>query len=132
LRLYLPDQPPPKTDANRPVHLDHIRLLTAEDDIAKRMTVEDFAKFSKDFEKIADEVLGKCETRCKVLVQFRCTPTGHTVTIRHQPKDVDEKPLKDMYKALAKMDKLPVKEETVEFQIQLTVAPKNELPDSVK
>ena len=126
LRLYMPDKPPPKTEANKPVHVDYIRLLTSEDDIAKRTTVEDLGKFSKEFDKIADEVFRKCETPCKVLVQFKCTPSGHAVKIMHQPKDVDEKPLKEMYEALAKMDKLPVKEGTVEFQIQLTVTPKNQ------
>jgi hypothetical protein len=86
-----------------------------------------FVKFSKEFDKVADDVLSKCKTPCKVLVEFKCSPAGHTVKVMHQPKDVDEKPLKEMYKAIAKMDKLPVKEETVEFQIQLTVTP--EKPD---
>ena len=109
--------------------VDHIRLLTAAEDLAKRTTVEEFAKFSKEFEKIADEVLGKCETPCKVLVQFTCAPAGHTVKIMHQPKDIDETPLKEMYKALVKLEKLPVKEATVEFQIQITVTPKKKPPD---
>jgi tetratricopeptide (TPR) repeat protein len=131
-RLYLPDKPPPKSDRNKPVRVDSIRLLTNEDDIAKRVKVDDFGKFSKDFDKIAEEVLGKSETPCKVLVQFKCTPAGHTVKIMHQPKDVDEKPLKAMYEALAKMDKLPVKEESVEFQIYITVTPKNKPPSKDK
>ncbi len=132
LRIYMPDKPPPKAEANKPVHVNHVRLLTNADDIAKRTTVEDFAKFNKEFDKIADEVLSKCKTPCKVLVQFTCTPSGHTVKIMHQPKVVDEKRLKEMYEALAKMDKLPVKEETVEFQIQLTVTPKDKLPNKEK
>ena len=123
-RLYMPNKAPPKADPNNPVHVDLVRLLTNADDIAKRTTVEDFGKFSKEFDKLADEVLGNCKTPCKVLVQFKCTPSGHTVKIMHQPKDVDEKPLEEMYAALAKMDKLPVKEESVEFQIQITITPK--------
>lgn len=130
LRLYMPNKPPAKTDANKPVHVDHIRLLTNANDIAVRTTVEDLGKFSKEFDRIADEVLGKCETPCKVLVQFTCTQSGHTVKIMHQPKDVDEKPLKEMYKAVAKMDKLPVKEGSVEFQIQLSVTPKSKVPNA--
>jgi len=34
-----------------------------------------------------------------------------------------------MYKAIAEMDNLPVKEEAVEFQIQLTVTPENKPPN---
>jgi tetratricopeptide (TPR) repeat protein len=131
-RLYLPDKPPPKADANQPVHFDEIRLLTSPDDIATRLTVEDFGKFSKAVGKIAEEVLGKCDKPCKVLVEFTCTPSRHTVKVMHKPKDVDEKPLKELYEALAKIDQLPVKEETVQFQIQFTVTPKNKLPDQEK
>jgi hypothetical protein len=123
-RLYIPDKPRPKSDADKPVQVDHIRLLTPAEDIAKRMRVEDVGKFHKDFERIADEVLSKCDSPCKVLVQFACKPTGHTVKIMHQPKDVNEKPLQEMYEAVGKMDKLPVKEGTVEFQILLNVTPK--------
>ena len=102
---------------------DQIRLLTDENDLAKRTTVEDLTKFIKQFDKIAEEVLSKCRTPCKVLVQFTCAPSGHTVKIMHQPKDIDEKPLDELYAAIVKMDKLPVKEKTVEFQIQLTIVP---------
>lgn len=131
-RLYMPEKPPPKAEANKPARVDHIRLLTSENDITKRTTIDDFAKFSKDFDKIADEVLSKCGKPCKVLVQFTCAPSGHTVQIMHQPEDVDEEPLKELYEALGKMAKLPVKEETVVFQIQLTVTPSNKLPDTKK
>ncbi len=127
-RLYMPDKPPADTDAGKPVHMDDIGLLTDANDIAARTTVEDFAKFSKEFEKIADEVLGELKTSCKVLIQFKCTPSGHTVKIMHQPKEIDEKPLQEMYKAVAKMDKLPVKEGAVEFQIQISVTPKSNVP----
>ena len=53
-------------------------------------------------------------------------------TTPHQPKDVDEKPLQELHDAIAKLDKLPVKEETVEFQIQFLVAPKTKTPDQSK
>jgi tetratricopeptide (TPR) repeat protein len=132
VRLYLPDKPPPKEDANKPVRVDHVRFITSEDELDKRVTAEDLIKFDKAFSKVAEEVLGKCKTPCKVLVEFTCAPLGHTVKIMHQPKDIDEEPLKDMYEALAKIDKLPVKEETVQFQVQFTVTPKNKYPDQDK
>jgi hypothetical protein len=131
-RLYIPDTPRPKVEANKPVQVDHVRLLTNEDDIAKRATVEDLGKFIKSFEKNTDEALGGYKSPCKFLVQFKCTPSGHTVKILRQPKDIDEKPLKRLYELLAKMDKLPVKEATVEFQIQLTVTPENAQPVTEK
>ena len=123
-RLYMPNKLLPKTEADKLVQIDHINLLTNQDEIAKRMTLEDFGKFSKDFKKIADEVLSKCKTPCKVLIQFTCAPSGHTVKIMHHPKDYNKIELEEMHKAIAKMDKLPVKVDTVEFQIQLTVQPK--------
>jgi hypothetical protein len=122
----------PKADPNNPVHFEFIRLVTPPDDIAKRVKVEDVAKFSKDAEKAANEVLAKCKTPCKVLIDFQCTPSGHTVTVMHQPKDVDEEPLKEIYDALAKIDKLPVKEETVQFQIEFTVTPKKKPAEKSK
>jgi hypothetical protein len=127
-RLYMPDKPPAKTDANKPVNVDHIRFLTGEDELAARTTADNLTEFIKAFNKIADEVLGKSKTRCKVLVQFVCAPSGHAIKIMHQPKDVDGKLLKEMHDAIAKMDKLPVSDGTVEFQIQLTVTPKNKRP----
>jgi hypothetical protein len=132
LRLYLPEKSRPQTEANKPVRVDYIRWLTNEDDMAARTTVEDLLKFTKAFDKIADRILSKCETPCKILVQFTCIASGHTVKITHEPKEVEEKRLQEMYELLAKMDKLPVKEETVEFQIQITVTPKNKLPNKDK
>ncbi|MBN2295316.1 MAG: tetratricopeptide repeat protein [Pirellulales bacterium] len=129
LRVYMPDKPASKDEKNKSVHVDHIHLLTNQDAIAKRTTIDDFAKFNKEFDKIADEVLAKCNTPCKVLVRFTCTPSGHTVKIMHQPKDIDEEPLEAMHEAIARMEKLPVTEETVEFQIHLTVTPKSSLPN---
>jgi tetratricopeptide (TPR) repeat protein len=123
-RLYMPDKPPPKPDPNNPVHVDQIQLLTPPDDIAKRVAVEDLAKLAKDAGKVAEKILGKCETPDKVLVEFKCSPSGHTIKIKHQAKDTNEKPLDELHDALAKMDKLPVKEESVQFQIQFTVTPK--------
>jgi hypothetical protein len=106
--------------------MDQVRLLTSEDEIAQRTTADDLANFCKNFQKIADAALSKCQTPCKVLVQFTCDPSGHTAQIMHQPKEVDEKLLQEMYEAIDKMEKLLVKAKTVAFQIQLTVTPKNE------
>lgn len=131
-RLYLPDKPIPKADPNKVVSVVGIRLLTPEDDIAKQTTAEEIGKFSNAAKKIAEEELSKCETPCKVLIEFTCTPSGHTVKIMYQPKDIDEKPLKALYESLAKLDKLPVKDQTVAFQIQFNVTPKDKLPDETK
>ncbi len=122
-RLYIPDKPVRKPDPNQPVYLDEIRLLTSEDDIAKRAGVEDLVRFTKDIQKTAEDVLGKCTKPAKVLVEFSCTSSGHKVVVMHQPKDVDEEPLSELYEALAKIKKLTVKEQTVQFQIKFTVTP---------
>ena len=131
-RLYIPDKPEPKPDPNQPVHFDEVRLMTPEDDIAQRTTVDGLVRFTKDVQKTAEDVLAKSKDPAKVLVEFTCTPAGHTVKIKHQPKDIDETPLKELYEALAKIDKLPVKENTVQFQLQFTVTPKNNPPDKAQ
>ena len=131
-RLYIPNKPPPKSDPNQPVHFDEIRLLTPPDDIAKRVTVEDFAKLAKDAGKVAETILGKCETPDKVLVEFKCTPSGHTVKITHQTKDANEKLLDEFHDALATLDKVAVKQESVQFQIQFTVTPKKKVAGEEK
>jgi hypothetical protein len=94
--------------------------------IAERTSAESLLKFVGDAKDVAEKVLEKSQKPCKVLIQFTCTPSGHTIKVGHQPQDVDEKPLKEYYKAAAKIEKLQVKKETVEFQIQITVAPKQE------
>jgi tetratricopeptide (TPR) repeat protein len=131
-RLYMPDKPAPKNEANKPVQIGYIRLLTDADDVAKRTTVEDFSKFVQDFRKMAEEILGKSDMDCKILVQFKCSPSGHEIEFMHQPKEIDIKPLKELRDAVTKLDKLPVKDKTVEFQVQLTVTVKNKLPKQNK
>ncbi len=131
-RLYVPDKPAAKPDPNQPVHFDRIRLMTPEDDLAKRTTVDGLVRFTKDVQKVAEEVLGKSKEPAKVLVEFTCTSSGHSVKIMHQPKDVDETPLKELHEALAKIEKLPIKEKSVQFQIQFTITPKNKLPENEK
>ena len=123
-KTYTPENGKPAEDENKVVRFDNIRFLTSEQDIAERTTTESVLKFIKDAKDVAENVLEKSQKPCKVLIQFTCTPSGHTIKVGHQPEDVDEKPLKEYYKAAAKMAKLEVKKETVEFQLQFTVTPK--------
>jgi hypothetical protein len=131
-RLYIPDAPLPNEGADNRVRVDFTRLLTPEEEIAKRTTVEDLTKFMQDFRGIAEKVLGKYETPCKVVVRFACATSGHSVDIKHEPKDIDEKPLKELHEAITKLKRLPVKEKTVEFEIQLTVTPAKKVPAQKK
>jgi tetratricopeptide (TPR) repeat protein len=122
-RTYQP-QPGAKTEpVKEKVKVDHVRLMTPEDEIASRTSVKDLAKFVKQAEQIASKTFGKSDKGLKLLVEFTCSPSGHELQIAHQPEDVDKELLQAFYAALAKMDKLPVKEGKLAFQIQWTVSP---------
>ncbi|MBN1908830.1 MAG: tetratricopeptide repeat protein [Pirellulales bacterium] len=122
-RVFMPNKPSKLVPQKGPVRLEHLVLITNEKEIADRATVEDLVKFSKDFQTLAKKALAKSKKPCKVFVHFTCTPLGHTVKIGHRPEDVDREPLQALHEAITKMNKLPVKEESVEFQFELSVAP---------
>jgi tetratricopeptide (TPR) repeat protein len=119
---YFPDSP--AEEVSKKVKVDHIQLLTDEKDIVARTTAEDLAKFGKEAEKIACGILEKSDKSFDIMVQFKCSPSGHEVQIfvKQESKDFNEF-LKKLHEDLSKMEKLPVKEGTVEFQMILYVNP---------
>jgi hypothetical protein len=121
---YVPETPEPESDKQKPVHVDLIRFLTGEHAVAERTTLDELVKFDKRFESLADEILSESQQKCQIIVQFACTPSGHTIKMIHRPEGGDRHLLQKFHEALSKMEKLAVKKETVEFQFQLTVTPK--------
>jgi hypothetical protein len=120
-KTYYPDQPAPDAPGTK-VKTDHIRLLTPESDIAARTTVDDLATFLKEVQRLSEEKLGKHGRELKVLVQFDCTPEGHTVKLAHQG-EASQELLQGYHDALQAVKRLPVKEGSVSFQIEMTVQP---------
>ena len=120
-KTYRPEQPAPQVPGTK-VKTDQIRLLTAEADIATRTTVADLATFIKEVQRLSEEKLGKLGRELKVLVQFDCTPEGHTVKLAFHG-EASKELLKGYQDALQAVKKLPVKEGSVAFQVEMTVQP---------
>jgi hypothetical protein len=120
-KTYHPEQPTPDAPGTK-VKTDQVRLLTAETDIAARTTGDDLATFVKEVQRLSEEKLGKLGRELKVLVQFDCTPEGHTVKLAHQG-EASQELLQGYQDALQAVKKLPVKEGSVAFQVEMTVRP---------
>jgi tetratricopeptide (TPR) repeat protein len=111
-----------KDQGSKKVNVDYVRMLTKDEDLAARSKVEDIANFIKEAERTSQEVLIKSDKPAKVMMQFKCAPSGFKVRLARQG-EVAEPLLQELYKKLSKMKKLPVKEGTVEFQMPLTITP---------
>jgi hypothetical protein len=119
---YRPDSSAVADQEGGKVKTEHIRLLTSQADIDSRTTVEDLAAFCTSVERCAELALGGSRTQFKLLVQFRCTAEGHQIQMAHQG-EADPQLLQAFYDALAKIEKLPVRQEDVSFQLELIVTP---------
>lgn len=118
-------QPQPSGEGDREgkkVKTESLRLLTAQEDIAARTTVQDLATFCKDVERIADQNLGSCDRGFKLLVQFKCTPSGHEIQLAHQG-DGSHELLQAFHDALKGMKPLTVHQDEVAFQFEMDVQP---------
>jgi tetratricopeptide (TPR) repeat protein len=111
-----------KDEGPKKVKIEYVRLLTNEDDLAARSKIEDVANFIKRAEGIAQKTLEKSDKPGKVLMQFKCSPSGFEVQLARHGK-VEESLLQELYGKLTKMEKFPVKEGTVEFQMPVTITP---------
>jgi hypothetical protein len=120
-KTYNPDVPRME-EPGKKVKCDQIRLLTAQDDIASRTTVEALTEFIKEAERLADQSFDKAGKPFRLLVQLYCRPAGHEVKVAH-PGDAPQEMLQHYYDALTVAKKLPVKEGEVSFQLELSVNP---------
>jgi len=120
-KTYQPEVPRPD-DPGKKVKSKQLRLLTSQDDIAVRTTVEALVDFVKEAERLAEECLGKSEKQFKLLVEFKCTPDGHEVSLAHQG-DAPQELLQKYHDALSAAKKLPVRSGEVSFQMEMSVSP---------
>ena len=121
-RLYHSEGSAGEPPVHKKVTLDHVRLLTAQDDVAARTMVEDLGQFCEAVQRHAEMLLGQSEAAFEVLVQFKCAPSGHEVQMSHQG-EVNEKLLQGLYGELAAIEKLSVKHDDVTFQMHIRVGP---------
>jgi hypothetical protein len=117
-RVYFPDLPAKQEAESKKVKLDHIQMLTDDEIIATRTSAEEMGNFINKAKKIAFDILEKSDKPFKVRVQFKCTPDGHKVEIAvNKEPDEHKEFLNKLHEELPKLEKLPVKEGTVEFQM---------------
>jgi len=118
---YLPESPRPE-EPGKKVKTVEIMLLTSQDALVARTTVEAVVDFVREAERLAEVAFGSSGGQFRVLVQFDCTSTGHEVKLAHQG-DVAQELLQGYYEALASAPKLPVRDGEVSFQLELSVSP---------
>lgn len=121
---YLPQSPAKAADDSKKVKMKHLRLLTPQQELTEHATVDDLAKFAKQAERIAGAILEKSDKPFEVMVQFNCSRAGHKLQIAQRPQIANREALQELYEALQKMEKLPIKDGTLEFQIEWSVLPK--------
>jgi tetratricopeptide (TPR) repeat protein len=119
-QLFLPDSP--EDDASKKVVVEHIQIISNEKEFLARVETDNFLAFIKQAEKVIFADLDKAAHEFKVKVHFKCTPTGHEVTVYvNEEHDENEAILKTLQSNLSKMEKLLVKEQTVEFGFLVVV-----------
>jgi hypothetical protein len=119
---YKPEGQTSKSSKQEKVTIDHIRLMTAQSDIAARTSADDMAIYIKEVERIAVPLLSATKKPYQLLVQFDCTPLKDKIKMAFQG-EADTKALQTLSDALKKVKKLPVKSDEVSFQIQFTISP---------
>jgi hypothetical protein len=100
---YQPDSPRAADPLGSKVKTEEIRLLTAQDLIAARTMVEDLAAFCKAVERCAEQLFAESEKGFKVMVQFKCSPSGHEIQMAHQG-DASQELLQAFYESLARVN----------------------------
>jgi hypothetical protein len=115
---------PQPDESGKKVKMGSVRLLTSQEEIAARTTVDELANFIKEVAQIGEKSLGKSDKMFQIMAQFDCTPEGHEVKIAHQGDAPEEELLQQYYDALKAMKKLPIKQDKVVFQVEFSVNPK--------
>jgi hypothetical protein len=121
-RDYHPQADAERSTPEEKVSVDHCRLLTAQNDFAARVTVEDFGEFSKRVTRQVEIFLGQSDKTFELLVQFKCKRSGHEVQMAHRG-EADQGLLQRLYDSLITIETLRVKEDDVSFQIHFKISP---------
>jgi hypothetical protein len=102
------------------VRTQHIRLLSAQSDFDANVDLNAMTSMIKRVEKEAGEAFAKA-TKGAVLVQFNCGPQRQEVKLASEG-NIDRALMQIFYDRLVKLDRLPVRQREVSFQIQFAIA----------
>lgn len=108
------------------VQNDGIVLLTGENEIGARTTVDDLVAFLEAAEKIAREALAANAGAGVVLIQFNCVPSRCEVQMAHQG-EIDTAAMQATYDGVSALAPLATTGE-VRFQLRLRVRPPEPAP----
>ncbi len=120
---YQPNVPRMAEESAR-IHNNGVRLLTAQNEIAERTSVESLAAFIKRAETSAQTALVDVTEKATIVAQFACSPGTHQVQLAHQG-NVTQNQLQSFYDSLLTVEPMPVTSGEVSFQLTIQVDPAN-------
>jgi hypothetical protein len=120
-KTYKPNNDPSPKEPGK-VATEEVVLLTPEHQINESVTVTELASFCRTVESLSQNIFMESHQASTILIQFDCTTTSHTVRIACQGAP-EKQLLQALYEAAMRMDRLPVKKNTVSFQMQFRVLP---------
>jgi hypothetical protein len=118
-QIYQPENP--RDTSGQKVFTDHVNLLTGQQDLEKRVRVEDLASFIKSAEAKAYPILARNRGSALILLQFNCKPNKYDVTIASQG-NTEESILQALYDAMKALTPLKTSGEVI-FQLEIHVRP---------
>lgn len=116
-KKYTPDKP--RDTTGQRVVTNNIRLLTGDQELRERVSVEDLAAYIKAIEAKAYPILGKSKTPAVVLIQFNCAPKSLEVGIASQG-DPQKAILQELYDAMKSLPPLKTQGEVI-FQLEIKI-----------
>lgn len=102
------------------VRTQHVRLLNAQSDYEGNVSVPAMAELIKRVEREAGAAFANAP-KGSVLVQINCAPGSQTVKLGSQG-NIDRALMQAFYDRLVKLERLPVKDKEVAFQVLITIA----------
>jgi hypothetical protein len=118
IRVYEPETRAPRTGR---VHLEQVRLSTAENDLAKRTTAPDIAAYLKQAEIQASQALRAHAGAATVMVHFTCVP-GRCEVGTLSRGELSTAVLQDLQRRMVAIAPLKTTD-TVQFSAQFDVQP---------
>ncbi len=103
------------------VQTEKIILLTNENDIEPRISVESLAEFIKNAENIIYEKYKKVDKKGELLVQFNINETGVQKVSVAIKNDVDEEITTQVEEKLKEIKGYATKRDSVLFQLHITI-----------
>jgi len=100
--------------------LGPVKLLTPEDQFAKRASAEELGQFCREIQRCADRVLVAHDGQLELRLQIICRPRSHRVGLSHRG-ELAEARIDALIDAIERLPSLRVSSE-VSFELELTMS----------